>query len=91
MKKMGENGVIGGSGTWYPCYYCEHVPTMLEAEHDAPFVTCRHGDYAKFEPKFGKNKPTKRQFETLMDWCTQMGKMLEDVVIFDDIWLEFFG
>lgn len=74
-----EAGVIGRSGEWYGCARSKHIATMENACEDAPFVELHNGDMATFDA-YPRMKPTQAQFETLMDWCTAMGKCFEDVV-----------
>lgn len=72
---MNENGLIGKSGTFYPCQFTEHIQTRLNNAHDTPFINIRThcGDsYAFFEAfyTYDHTKPTKQQIDTLYKWCT---------------------
>ena len=73
---MGDNGVIGASGKWYPCRFQGHIEMCVLFKEDSPFVSCHQGDWADTEIV-----PTKAQFETTMEWCTEMGERFEDVAI----------
>lgn len=89
---MNSYGVIGKSGKFYPCNLGEHVQTMITAgKLEAPFVTVSV-NLAVFEAYYtcDKPKPTKAQFETLMNWCEHTNQTFEDVIdCFDTPWQEY--
>lgn len=78
-----KTGVIGQSGKWYGCERTEHIQTMLKHK-DWPYVIV-YPDDALFEAYYtvDRSKPTKAQFETLMNYCTTFGKRFEDIT---DCW-----
>jgi hypothetical protein len=84
MSRFSSNGVIGKSGKFYPCKLGGHIKTML-ANDDAPFVEIKSAECVVFEAYYtaDKIKPTRAQFETLMNWCTAMHERFEDVT---DCW-----
>jgi hypothetical protein len=90
MNKLTELGVIGKSGMWYPCGFTEHLETQFDNSHDAPFVSCRNG-FAEFEAYFMEDqiRPTRAQFETLMDWLTFIDEKFEDMIVRDEPWKGF--
>lgn len=91
--KFSDNGVIGKSGKWYSCKRTEHIQTMLD-NNDGPFVTTHNGYTAIFEAYYtvDKIKPTQKQFETLMNWCTAVEEKFEDVIDCWDLpWQDWFG
>lgn len=92
MEKFSTYGLIGRSGTFYPCRRTEHIETQMKHLSDFPFVYCAD-DFVEFEAYFtsSHSKPNKKQFDTLCDWCTYFGMKIEDVLIIDDPWLDFLG
>lgn len=74
-------GVIGKSGKFYPCDFTCHLETCVSNKIDAPFVIV-HRDFVDFDAYFTADKcyPTKKQFITLMDWCTFNGELFEDMI-----------
>ncbi len=83
-----NSGIIGCSGQWYSCKFWHHIETKDEHPDDAPFVEIKGFDSdVMFDAYYteSKTKPTKEQFETLMDWCTEMEMRFENVT---DCWDE---
>lgn len=78
-----ENGVIGKSGTFYPCEFYKHIETCLKNKDDASFVTVHCDSLIHTEVR-----ATRQQFETAMDWCTYHGYVFDDCAIHPiwDIW-----
>ena len=81
------NGVIGKSGQFYSCGFYEHGETAVRNYTDKPFVCCREGIEAYFAINWGK--PTKAQYDTLIDWCTVFSITFEDAVFNKDPWINF--
>lgn len=86
-------GVIGKSGTFFPCSQSEHIETCLQYGYDSPFVCC-YPDDVTFPDYYRRNdiKPTVKQFETLIDWCTANGFVFEEMIdCWSEPWEDFMG
>lgn len=86
--KFTPNGIIGRSGKFYSCKATQHIATILKYNKDKPFVQCKQGSTITFDAYYTSPPrliPTKKQFETVMDWCLAMEERFEDVI---DCWHE---
>lgn len=72
---MIENGLLCHSGRWYPCNRGEHIQTLAKNHLDAPFIFCNRDEFSALII------PTRKQFETVMDFCIRRGLLFEDVII----------
>ena len=76
------------SGRWYPCSISGHVQCEIDNENDAPFAVI-HTHFGDSNVEFAEyytcseTKPTRAQFETLMDWCIARNKSFEYIT---DCW-----
>ena len=89
---MQHNGVIGRSGTFYPCESTRHIETMLANTFDAPFAECKRGELITFDAWYADEgpTPTSEQFETAMQWCTECGVTFESATdCWSDPWLQW--